>query len=768
MKSYTMEENLMNFKKYTALACSLVIAVGCLTSCKNDNKKNDSKDDWANATYYNGKHVDQGYEWSNAEIVGGGFVPSVIYNPSEEGLMYARTDIGGAYKMNKETGRWECITDFVGTEDWNYMGIESIATDPIEPNRVYLAAGTYTSQGNGAIFYSQDYGENWVKVDIEAACGGNEVGRGTGERLMIDPNDNSIIYFGTRQDGLLKSTDYGKTWNKVESFPTTGGYSEDGFSIGLTWVEFDKSSSKKGEACKTIFVGAAKGDEIIYRSDDSGKTWTALPIPVVEGINPVLTMKPIQGKVSEDGYLYATFSNKVGPNGAGYGSVQKYNIKSGEWTEITPPVDYSCGYSGLSLDASDNQTIVVTTLCLWSKVDNVLVTHDGGLTWDGFWNPETEEDQYELDISDAKWLDWQGQLKLGWWMTGVAVNPFNPDEVTYGTGATIFSTTNFTKLGTGEKVNIKIKCKGLEETAVFDFVSPLDSDGAPDLYSIMADLYGFKHQDATIAPEEHFGDFASTSLDCGMINYKAVVRTTKDTNFGNGVWYSLDAGDTWADVETLPEGIDKASGGQAVLSTDGKTILWQSGVLDTYAFRTEDYGKTWEEVQGLPKDSKLESDAQNPDIFYGVSGGEFYISRDGGKNFELITRFMISSFQFTVNPFVEGQLYVSAGAAGLFVLDTATSTELVNITSGSADVQSFGLGKSETEGGAPTIFIMGEANEEGYGVYRSTDNGKSWSRINDDTQKWGNVNPRISGDPKVFGRCYISTNGRGIVMGNSY
>ena len=46
------------------------------------------------------------YAWSNVQIHGGGFVPGIIYNPTEQGLVYARTDIGGAYRLDRGTGRW--------------------------------------------------------------------------------------------------------------------------------------------------------------------------------------------------------------------------------------------------------------------------------------------------------------------------------------------------------------------------------------------------------------------------------------------------------------------------------------------------------------------------------------------------------------------------------------------------------------------------------------------------------------------------------------
>ena len=49
--------------------------------------------------------------------------------------------------------------------------------------------------------------------------GGNEAGRGNGERMAVDPNDGRILFLGTRKSGLWKSADGAVTWNKVTTFP---------------------------------------------------------------------------------------------------------------------------------------------------------------------------------------------------------------------------------------------------------------------------------------------------------------------------------------------------------------------------------------------------------------------------------------------------------------------------------------------------------------------------------------------------------------------
>jgi hypothetical protein len=60
--------------------------------------------------------------------------------------------------------------------------------------------------------------------------------------------------------------------------------------------------------------------------------------------------------------------------------------------------------------------------------------------------------------------------------------------------------------------------------------------------------------------------------------------------------------------------------------------------------------------------------------------------------------------------------------------------------------------------------ISGKVNNV-IGIFRSTNAGKSWTRINDDHLQWGSIGT-VVGDPRVFGRVYLGTNGRGIASGN--
>lgn len=173
----------------------------------------------------------QTYTWRNVQIYGGGFIVGTVFNQNEPNLVYVRTDIGGAYRLDNATGRWIPLLDSISWDDWNLTGVASIATDPVNPNNVYIAAGTYTNEWttqNGAILRSTDRGATWQRTMLPFKLGGNMPGRGTGERLAVDPNRNRVLYLGAPSgNGLWRSTDSGVTWSKVTSFPNPGNYVQD-------------------------------------------------------------------------------------------------------------------------------------------------------------------------------------------------------------------------------------------------------------------------------------------------------------------------------------------------------------------------------------------------------------------------------------------------------------------------------------------------------------------------------------------------------------
>ena len=452
----------------------------------------------------------QSYDWGRVKVVGGGFVPGIVYNPSEKDLIYARTDIGGAYRWDPANSKWIQLMDFVSFEEWNMLGVESIATDSIETNRVYVAAGTYTNDWtdqNGVILRSQDKGNTWERTALPFKLGGNMPGRSMGERLVIDPNNNKVLYLGARSgNGLWRSTDYGKTWHRVTSFTPTGDVVDDyNDKLGVVWVTFDPRTGSRGKTTQTIYVGVADRYNSIYHSTDGGQTWAPVPNQPQQGF------LPHHGVLSANGNLYVTYAEEVGPYNGGKGSVWKLNTATGEWKDISPSGagNTEHPYGGLAVDARNPDTIMVATMNKWWPDEFIYRSTDGGSTWKAMWtldyskNP-VRENHYTIDYAISPWLDWGEQKnlpeqnpKLGWMIGDLEIDPFNSDRMMYGTGATLFGSSNMTALDRGQNVNISVMADGIEETAILGLVSP--PSGAP-LLSAMGDIGGFRHEDLNKAP----------------------------------------------------------------------------------------------------------------------------------------------------------------------------------------------------------------------------------------------------------------------------
>jgi photosystem II stability/assembly factor-like uncharacterized protein len=703
------------------------------------------------------------YNWKNVALLGGGFVSGIVFSSVEKDLVYARTDVGGAYRWNQADKSWIALNDDLGRES-NFAGIESLAADPVDANKVYLAVGTYTTSwvGNGAILRSSDRGNTWQTTDMPIQMGGNENGRSMGERLAIDPNQPSILYFGSRKNGLWKSSDSGASFDKVGSFPI----SDDPNKIGIPLVLFDKGSGSKGKPTPIIYAAVATKDGSLYRSSDAGATWKLVPK------QPKGVMAS-HAEFDSAGVMYISYGNGPGPNDVTDGAVWKYQPKAEKFTDITPAApkkkDDTFGYGGLSLDAAHPGTVMVSTIDRWSHGDEVYRTTDGGKNWKALLPKAVRDD------AGAKYLYWHKKEPIGrGWMGDIAIDPFNPGRAMYVTGAGIWATEDATAVDADKPTHWTFLDRGLEETVIKGLVSP---PAGPPLLSVMGDLCGFRHDDLNAPSADGMFDNplcgSGSGIDIAWGKPEVVARTGWHDK---GQWgaFSLDGGKTWKPFASMPKG--KGAGSIAV-SADGAAFVWAP--LEGPVVYSKDRGATWTLSEGLPNAEvspdwapvpfRPAADRVNPNKFYVLDskGGQAYRSEDGGAHFTASPSGLpnLSDYQFgsgsaQATPGIEGDVWLT----NLKELNHSTNSgKTYDSVAGVTEANALGFGKPADGKKYPALYLIGKINDT-RGFFRSDDAGATWVRINDDRHQYGFCGV-ITGDPRVYGRVYVGTGGRGIVYG---
>jgi photosystem II stability/assembly factor-like uncharacterized protein len=301
---------------------------------------------------------------------------------------------------------------------------------------------------------------------------------------------------------------------------------------------------------------------------------------------------------------------------------------------------------------------------------------------------------------------------------------------------------------------------GLEETSVLDLVSP---PSGPPLISGLGDIGGFRHDDLTRVPATTFTSpfiTTTTSLDFaeGRPGFVARVGNQSVNNAEAGlIGISSDGGANWY-AGNGPSGT--TGGGTVAVAADGNRIVWSPAGTGVQASGGD--GSSWQPATGIPNGAVVESDRVDPATFYGMSGGRFYRSTDGGRTFAATaaTGLPADAVKFKARPGARGDVWVAGKAAGLWhsVDGGTTFTKLANVVA----ADNIGFGKAAPGQTYPALFSS--ATVAGVrGIFQSDDAGGTWVRINDDRHQYANTEQAITGDPRVYGRVYVGTNGRGIV-----
>lgn len=748
------------------------------------------------------------YDWSNVAMGGAGFVSGVFAHPAKKGLFYARTDVGGIYRLNPANDLWVPLLDWLPPTHGSHMGIEALALDSRNPATIHLLAGTPYWRGGTGILSSADFGNTWRTTDVSQhiRAHGNKWGRHTGERLAVDPNSPNLLFSGSRENGLWKSTDAGLNWTAISTFapgepippkdpkqkPSHPASTANG--NGICFVIVDPKSASPGQASRVLYLGLSRPriesrndaqvktpDGNIYQSIDGGDTWRALPALPDVGVPGSMandSWHPNRAVLSER-RLIVTYQAE----GKAGGGVFRYDPKANHWTDITPGAISNKGetkgqfirtynpYSGIDLVETEPRRLMISTMGTYWPQKNL----EGKTLWGEriYYSPQGGDE-------DGKtWIDIFGQDKgrvhsdipFGrgqniHWGAAVALDPFDPQRAFITSGNGLWCVRDLQKVLSPDKeirATWQFHVAGVEESVPMDIAS---IPGGP-LLSVIWDYAGFINSDPA-----RYSEFGQFRVAAGL-NVRLASAGSGDTarvvrlNSSGEMATSADSGKTWEKTE--PNGLPKAgTDARLALSQNGRVILYTPG--DRKVYRNEDPAHrwpaaNWTEVTDLAEANRPVADPVHPQVFhaYRNSTGELLRSEDAGKTFKPVLKQGVRSTVVLAAPGRASDLWIPAGGGGAVRVVNGVVEKLPLF-----QCFTLGFGRGRADGDYPTVFIWGKPlKEDPEGIYRSTDAGKTWARVNDDAHQYGGLGNGgfVKGDMNVFGRVYMSTPGRGIPYG---
>ena len=660
--------------------------------------------------------------WRNIGPNIGGRVVAVAGVPGERNLFYMGGVDGGVWKSTDYGLAWHNITDGKWPSASDSVGAVAVAPS----NAKVLYAGTGETDirndmivGDG-VFKSVDAGKTWKYAGLKDTR--------TISAIVVDPHDPDVVYAASMghvfapnpERGVFKSTDGGKTWQKILFVDDKTGAIDLVMDPQAPNVLYAAMWQAQRTPWSLDDGGPGSG---LYKSTDAGAHWSNI------ARNPGLP-RGILGRIgvavaaSDPKIVYAIFQAKGGGVFRSADAGATWKRVSDKWS-LRQRAFY---YMSVYVDPTNPQVVYAP------NVDGVWVSHDGGKAFSLLHMPHGDDHT-------------------------VWINPTDPTVLLVGNdgGATVSTDGGHTWSNEHNQPTGQFYHVALDHQFPFDVYGAQQDEGSFEGPS--ASLGGAIPNDVWhkvalgestfIAPEPHDADVTD-----GSDYYTLMQRYNRVTGARRS-------------VSPSPEYLDGVSAAEMKYRfgwthpiffspNDPKRLFLAS----QYVMRSDDSGSSWsvispdltrndpatEKPSGGPVDldqtgaevfpdiSALATSTVDPHVIWaGSQDGLVHVTMDGGQDWQAVTPPQLT--QWAEISSIEPSR-VSAGTAYLtaqrymwdddrpYVFETTDyGKHWSALTEGLPDDQSVFVVRQDPDD--PSLLFLGNAN----GVYASFDGGAHWSPL---------------------------------------
>jgi len=348
----------------------------------------------------------------------GGRIESIACPPGYTSTIYVGVGSGNLWKSNNNGTTWQPIFENEST-----FAIGAVAVSQSDPNIVWVGTGEVlmarsSYAGTGA-FKSADGGGTWSNMGLHDTY--------HIARVLIDPHDPDIVYAAAighnytynKQRGLFKTTDGGRTWNKILYVSNRVGCVEVAMDPDDNSILYAVMWERDRKAWNNVEAGPGSG---LYKSTDAGSNWELLSEGLPRGKH--VGRMAIAIAESDPNVVYVLVDNQARRSEDGRtvgGQVYRSDDKGKTWRNThEAPLPARIGYDFCLIRVSPENPDQIYVLGNY-----LLTSNDGGKT-------------YERNQGEIVNLRPHGSKVLHLDHHDMWIDPLNPDRIILGTDGGLY------------------------------------------------------------------------------------------------------------------------------------------------------------------------------------------------------------------------------------------------------------------------------------------------------------------------------------------